>query len=38
MPSVLSIKGKGPYTLLQELSDKEDANVNTGVDIPNDPQ
>jgi hypothetical protein len=38
-PSVPSTKGKGLHALLRELSDdEEDAAVDTGVDIPLDPQ
>jgi hypothetical protein len=37
-PSVPSTKGKGLRALLRELSDDEDATVDTGVDIPQDPQ
>ena len=38
-PSVPSMKGKGLHMLLWELSDnEEDAAMDTGVDIPHDPQ
>jgi hypothetical protein len=39
MPSVLSTKNKGLHALLRELSDdEEDMAVDTGVDVPDDPQ
>ena len=39
IPSVLSTKNKGLHALLRELSDdEEDMVVDTGVDVPDDPQ
>jgi len=39
MPSVPSTKSKGVHALLRELSDdNEDTAVDTGIDIPTDPQ
>jgi hypothetical protein len=37
-PSQLLTTSKGLHALLQELSDDEDNEADTGVDIPNDPQ
>ena len=38
MPSVLSMKSRGLHALLWELSDDEDAELDIGADVPNDPQ
>jgi hypothetical protein len=38
MPSTLLTTSKGLHALLQELSDDEDNEADTGMDIPTDPQ